>query len=512
MTASQCSIAGCYHRRWERSRPSTISHIPVHSAISSIYLMPSHTLDPTASPALLTASLQYGVVARSYPLVGKILRGHFDASGTLNGLGIGNPNAEFSPDVTHCAMTADGGTARIAWGFRNGDIAVTVAQKAMESARPTAARWFRCSPTDAHDGVVERVIWVDGHSSIGGGFFVTGGADGRVKLWHVKGVACLWTSELQEGQFLRDPCVEVVADSQGAIAAAFKSGTVVVWTGLGSLYTEERKTVITPGVKEIRISPPNASGSPSPYGQDLNRTVKILRIHRETSTALHLLTAYEGEPYFYRTSIDLATSTTTRTVFGDTSMGAIGAIFPVFAEKTGEQSFILVGDQLGCVRVFPWDGKPSPTSSIEPAPRGAPTSSVLPVRQFEAYTRHAITALTWTPSVLLTGSTNGAIKAFDSLTFAPLRDFTSTSSRISTGEDVRQIIVDRDFFVASVNNRVVAWRGESVKDHGHGFSKGKRVAKTPNGIAKWHREFVSYHLHSQDLIKRPSFRASRDVS
>ena len=77
-----------------------------------MHLMPNMTL--------LAASLQYGVVSRSYPLIGKILRGYLDASGTLNGLGIGNPNAEFSPHVSSVALASDGGTAKVLWGFRNG--------------------------------------------------------------------------------------------------------------------------------------------------------------------------------------------------------------------------------------------------------------------------------------------------------------------------------------------------------------------------------------------------------
>ena len=51
-------------------------------------------------PAILSTSLQYGVIARSLPLNGKVLKGYLNATGTANGLGIGNPNVEFNPDVS----------------------------------------------------------------------------------------------------------------------------------------------------------------------------------------------------------------------------------------------------------------------------------------------------------------------------------------------------------------------------------------------------------------------------
>ena len=133
---------------------------------------------------LLAASLQYGVVSRSYPLSGKILRGYLDASGTLNGLGIGNPNAEFSPHVSSIAMASEGGTAKILWGFRNGEVAVTTALRAMDQSRTSASRLVRCRLGDCHEGAVESVSWATGGE--GCFFFVSGGADGRVKLWEAK--------------------------------------------------------------------------------------------------------------------------------------------------------------------------------------------------------------------------------------------------------------------------------------------------------------------------------------
>ena len=82
------------YRRWERSLCSTVTHTPVVSAVSNIHLMPVPNAAGAAAYAVLSSSLPYGVVARSLPLNGYRFRGYLDAAGTLNGLGVGNPNAD----------------------------------------------------------------------------------------------------------------------------------------------------------------------------------------------------------------------------------------------------------------------------------------------------------------------------------------------------------------------------------------------------------------------------------
>ncbi|KAF7795744.1 hypothetical protein EIP86_006911 [Pleurotus ostreatoroseus] len=462
--------------------------------------MPSLSLSPTAPPALLTSSLQYGIVARSYPLAGKILRGYLDASGTLNGLGIGNPNAEFSPDLTQCALSAEGGTARILWGFRSGAVAVTVANKAMEMSRPTAARWTRCTTDDAHEGPIEHAVWVSDAPQNGGGFFATGGIDGRVKVWDAKRVTCLWTSPIPVNQVVKDPCVKIAVDARGVIAAVLKSGCVYLWTGLGSLFAEEPKEPVPSDVQEVRVPATRTPSVPSPYGDATERQITSFFMHLESPTSVSLLLAYCNEPLFYRHSIDIITSANELVTFGDPSMGAISAICPQFADKLGERSFIATGDVFGSVRIYPWNGRPVSVSASEPLPVGAPTETVVAVRQFEAHNDGAVTAIAWTPSVVLTGSSRGSVKAFDSLTFAPLRDFTSASTRPAPGEQVKQIIVERDFFAAVINNRVVAWRGEPAGRYDHGQSKGKRTAKVPNGLAKWQRKYTLPALSRMRLV------------
>ena len=81
--------------------------------------------------ALLSSSIQYGIVARSTPFTGKIVKGYLNATGSLQGFGVGNPNAEFTPNVTACALSSEGASAKIIWGFRDGSISVRWHMKTM---------------------------------------------------------------------------------------------------------------------------------------------------------------------------------------------------------------------------------------------------------------------------------------------------------------------------------------------------------------------------------------------
>ncbi|EKM52752.1 uncharacterized protein PHACADRAFT_261356 [Phanerochaete carnosa HHB-10118-sp] len=488
-------------RRWENIRPSTISHTPVHSAVAEMHLMPSTSPDP----ALLTASLRYGVVARSLPLKGKTLRGFLDASGTLNGIGHGNPNAEFSPDVSRCVMSADGGTARVLWGFRTGAVAVTTAPKAMDAARAIAARWLRCPVGDAHEGAVEDAAW---GTEVGNAprFFVTGGADGRIKIWDAKRVSCLWTSKLKPGQVLKDPVVKVAIDINAeAVAAALKSGESVLWTGFSAFSDESVKSIDSICVKEVRIPAPKNSNAPGPYTDASTANAVITSFHMfcETPSQVSLLASYKGQSRLIRSAVSLPTAIVLQTSYGDDTTGAITVVYPVFASKSGEYSFVLVGDQLGSVSIFPWGGIPTSSSSAQ--------HSIPAGRKLQAHDGGAVTSLVWTSTVIVTGSSVGTLRAFDSLTLLPMRGFTV---RNNVEEQVKGIVVEHDFFAASIGDRVVAWRGEP-QGKVQKASKGKGTSRASNAIAKWHqqveisreikesrRELDHEHEHTQRVYGR----------
>ncbi|KAF7315774.1 hypothetical protein MIND_00093400 [Mycena indigotica] len=454
-------------RRWERSRNATTTHIPLHSAISSMHLMPSH--------GLISSSLRYGVVARSLPFTGRVLRGFLDASGSGTGLGIGNPNTEFSPNVSACSLASDGGTAKIAWGFRNGEVAFTSANKAMDTASRSAAKFTRCSVEDAHHGAVSEVIW-------DGSLVASTGSDGKVKLWDPKQGRCLWTSA---GSIVQEECIRIAAAiDQGIIAAAYDSGTISVWSGISVSQS--------PGsVSSVTI--------PAPMDDSAPHSVSGLYIDRNRV----LLASFVDSIFFYRFHIDPTTNAINCTKFGDAALGSITTITPFFAEKAGEPSLVITGTQLGCIAIYDW------SQSISP----------LPTYKFEAYADGtSVTALAWNGLTLVTGCAQGTTRIFDALTLEYLRSFPSPIPRRRTApafaggplaEDpaVKQILLgsERDVLFVAVGDRVVAWRAGPVPKGGYrspakSLSGKKRERGDANSKAYQHIEMRQAISDSKYLL------------
>lgn len=446
-------------------------------------MMPSHSL--------LTSSIQYGVVSRSLPLTGRVLRGYLDASGTGGGLGIGNPNDEFTPNVSVCALASGGGTAKICWGFLNGEVAIMTANRAMDPGSRAGARLIRCNVNDQHTDAVLDAVW-DGGKGLA---TATGAADGRVKLWDAQKVICVWSSEPKTIALAPDACVKVSeALAQGYLVGAFKSGDIILWAGF-DMEVLDMADVGSIGAIYIPF--------PQDLGDDDSKpsTHDVASLHIDPSSAATtptVLVAYKDDPHFYRLRIDTKTKTVQYTTFGDASFGPICSISPFFATDASESSFVVTGDHLGCVSVYHWD-RPSP-------PTG---SSVLPIRKFEAHEDGAgVTALAWNGVTLITGSAHGATHVWDALTFEHLRSFASplprtTGSRWHHGgaqlgtrdESVRQILVgpEREVLMVSVEDRVMAWRAGAVPKSGGGGAKGKNKAgivgkKKKDGTAKYYRE------------------------
>ncbi|KAI0776625.1 ARP2/3 complex 16 kDa subunit (p16-Arc)-domain-containing protein [Trametes elegans] len=484
-------------RRWEYSRNSSITHIPHHSAITAMHLMPNNTL--------LAASLQYGIVSRSYPLSGKVLRGFLDASGTGNGLGIGNPNAEFSPHVSSIALASDGGTAKILWGYRNGEVAVTTAVRVMDNNRASAAKLVKCRLGDCHEGSVECLAWEHGSP-----LFVTGGADGRVKLWDIKtSLRCLWTSG-KGPDLVPDPCVRLAVNlQQGTIAVALKSGAILLWTGFSSLPPDPSDGAV-PEPRELRV--PALS---LPIAAELSTFVdapsEISHLHIvPQQDCASLLVAHHLGPQFQRLTWTAA-GDLQRTLFGDPAGALIRTLFPVWASRLDEGAFVIAGDELGAISIFPWDAN-------IPLPLSSSTTPVLPIHQFTAHEDGAVTALAWNPAILVSGSSRGTVRVWDSLTFAPLRVFSSPAARPATGAEwdgVSQIVLDRDTMMVSVGSRVMAWKAGPVGRHGKG--KTVRSARS-NGTAKWHQQLEMHRdiaesrreLEEEQVHTRRTFGRERE--
>ncbi|KAJ7077305.1 hypothetical protein B0H15DRAFT_789790 [Mycena belliarum] len=384
---------------------------------------------------LISSSLQYGVVSRSLPFTGRILRGYLDAAGSGTGLGIGNPNTEFTPNVSACALGADGGTAKIVWGFRNGEVAFTVANKAMDAGSRSAAKFLRCSVGDEHQGAVLDVIW-------DGSIAITSGGDGRVKVWDAKKARCVWTSDSR----FPDECIKVAsALGRGIVAGAMRSGDTVVWGGFAYDMPDGPTSV------DMLIIP-------CPI-RDEGSSREISTIYIDScNPSPTLLVAFEDNAHFYRFGIDFTNKVIECAQFGDPSLGAITSLAPFFTDQPGEFSLVITGTKLGCVGIYDWTAPdmPFPTHKFEATDDGA-----------------AITALAWNGLVLVTGCARGTTRVWDALTLTPLRAFASPIPRkrpaLHIGgppEDpaVRQIVLgpEKEVLLVAVGDRVMAWRAGPV--------------------------------------------------
>ncbi|KAK0468153.1 WD40-repeat-containing domain protein, partial [Desarmillaria tabescens] len=416
-------------RRWERSRTATIIHTPVISPITKIHLLSSNTL--------LSSSLKYGIVARSVPLTGKILRGFLSPSPSGTGLGIGNPNTEFSPNVSACDITSDGGTAKIVWGFRSGEVAVMIASRVMDMGMRSAAKLIRCPVEHEHAGEVTDVVWDDL-----AGVVISASKDGTVKVWETKKVHCVWSSASKIG--IADPCMKVVSKlSKGCILAGFQSGDIVVWTGY------ERDGTVVNDVHETRIPCPVEMTSDEPMAFP---TISGIHVDACDPQAIALLVTYEAQPYFYRISL---APTLEVTKYGDSSCGAITALFSSFTSKPNESSFIVVGDIMGWIGVYDWN-----------------STSRQPVRRFEAHSDgSAVTALAWNGVTLVVGSARGQVDVFDAYTFERLRTFLAPVNRRGEQSAIVQDITvspEKDVLIVSLGDRVMAWKAGVVPRNGGG--------------------------------------------
>ncbi|KAK1221355.1 hypothetical protein PQX77_015824 [Marasmius sp. AFHP31] len=483
----RCSL----RRRWESHRNSTIAYVPVHSQVSDIHLLRTTNLNSpsnTMNTSLLSSSLQYGIVSRSVVFAGKVLKGFLSPSASGTGLGIGNPNTEFAPDVSACTMTSDGGTAKIYWGMRNGEVAFSTSAKTMDTNTRSAAKIVRCSVLDQHEGEVVELAYTNDE----GGYVASAAKDGRVKVWDVKTARCVWASEYFVPDYPKTVKIAASKAHQGEffLVAGMRSGDVMIWTNLRLDSTEPRGTA-------TRIKVP----CPVQKDSDPNQAVPdptITALHLDTHTdpqSVRVIVSYDGQSEFYRIDVPVATTPSVSiTTFKDTNtfIGTITSIYPCLSpspSRTDESSFIIAGTSMGWVCVYTYP--PSSPAVIEP------------VKKFEAHADgSSITALSWTNTTLITGSSTGSTSVFDAYTFERLRVFGTPVTRPRGGhapemQSVRKIVVsgEKDVMVVAVGDRVMGFKADVVKrDKMVKLGKKKTKARTGSHAAVNSKGYNQYAL------------------
>ncbi len=247
-------------RQWRKSRTPTVLSTPRVDIIKKISLSKQHRM-------LISATDTYGVASRSNPWTGKVIKGYLDAEGTANGAGNGNPNVEFSPNVTALNMSSD--ASHIFWGFRSGEVGMTIISK--QGANPRGAiRSIRFTPRASHAGPITAIaipFASDSDGAHGPGrsperlrqaiamlsdvasTFVTAGFDGTVRLWSSERPWPLWMAAsstkspiantmstgtpAQNNAETAAPICALAYDARnGVIVAGSTTGKVFVWTNI----------------------------------------------------------------------------------------------------------------------------------------------------------------------------------------------------------------------------------------------------------------------------------------
>ncbi|UZJ54184.1 hypothetical protein CBS101457_003504 [Exobasidium rhododendri] len=244
-------------RRWRKARSPTVISDTRISTIHAIALSVPHHF-------LLSASESFGIASRCDPFSGKVSKGFVDASGQLNGLGVGGHQhhlamEQIGEEVSSICLESD--ASRIIWGYQNGDLGMTTL--ARQGTNPRGAiKGVRFSSRGSHSSAILNIALPFGtarggvhsierspeklrqrHSLLGDAaeLFATAGMDGTVRLWSPKKALPLWVDvvqhnfEHQAGLVYKrpDPVVCVDLDiGAGIIAAATSEGQVTVWTDI----------------------------------------------------------------------------------------------------------------------------------------------------------------------------------------------------------------------------------------------------------------------------------------
>ena len=437
-----------------------------------------------ADHALLSASTEYAIVARSFPLRNKVLKGYLHGTGEPPGLGDGLPNTNLVPNISACALASDGTTAKVLWGRQDGSV-VFVSHPRTMSGTQAPARIHTSSVREEHEGAVLDSAWAASDDA-----FVTAGSDGQVKVWTVTPFCCIWTSKRHMLGREIDPISNVVEDlANGLIVAASGNGDIIIFSGFDAP-SENAVEASRHDIQRLCIS---ARNLPKPDVEPVSgpQPMKISALFFQASspTSLSILASYRNTSSFFRCSVDLLGEHVDVKTFGNAAFGAIRCIQPVFSNNPAEPSFVLTGTQLGIVSIYDWDS----ALSSDPISFG---------RHVDVFSDAHVTSLAMNPFVIIAGSSRGTIMVLDILTLETLRSFA-----VSRPNEVRQIELAGDVLVASVGSEVLVW------STGHFHPGGKKSVKIrgkgkQGGHGKWYSKYPTPFLSQRQTIQ-VSCRADR---
>lgn len=364
--------------------------------------------------------------------------------------------------------------------------------------------------------------------------FVSAAADGSVMLWHPKHMSPLWTGSARplERSQAADSIAEATparpavpltlgahqithleyAPTRGIVVAARVDGSLVVWQGIPvrellHLYESLSRRTSTISLSSTVSRSPTATAAS--WHSDLNKLwaqawrtdvpsaqpgtqIEHLVLDASSMPGVSMLVHYRNARVFLRVDVNGAGHQTT--VFGTPGVSTLTslrcdfdvrvkppALPPVMlarmhAGRLHEHKFVCAGTASGRIGVWEWDahGEPYDASAqrawqaMDPI---AATRQVRPAHVFEGH-HNAITALAFTPALVILGCEDGTIKAIDTLSGALVRVFNERTARrhparmLAAGEltvdeaarfRVNHIVACDDMFVAAVGMHVLSW-------------------------------------------------------
>ena len=461
-------MLGC--RLWSRSKnAAAISHHPLPTSISLFHVM--------ADYGLLSASTRHAIVRRSFPLKNKAIKGYLYGTGEPPGLGNGLPNINLMPNISACALSSDGTTAKVIWGRQDGSV-VFVSHPRTMSGTQAPARVHTSAVRQEHDGAV-----LDGTWATSGDVFVTGGSDGRIKVWTVTPFRCTWTSEGHMMGREIDPILKVAEDlANGHIVAATGSGDIIILSGFDAPFQSAARSPPY-DIQELCISTRNfAMPDVEPQSGPQLMEISALFLHASSPTRLSILAFYLNTSYFFRCSVDVLGKNVDIETFGNAGFGIIRCVQPAFSNNPIEPSFVLAGTQLGIVSIYDWE---STSLSSNPIPAS---------RHVDVFSDAQVTGLAMNPFVIIAGSSRGMIMVLDILTFETLRTFT-----LSPPNEFRQIELAGDLLVASAGSEVLAWSTNHFRPSEKNTVKIKGKGKQ-GGHGKWYSKYLSCTSLNDELF------------
>lgn len=502
-------------RRWRKSRTPTILTDPRIAVIDTIALSGSRRF-------VLSLSHGFSVASRSNAFTGKVAKDFLDAHGFASRTQNGHPNIEFSPSKT--AQATDAYASRIVWGMGSGDISLTTIDWRGQSARGTVhnrlypAGRAHSAPVTAigmpcpvgHGGAHTDERHKHQLSTLGDLVmtFTTAAADGTIHVWHSKHMEPLWSGSARTPD--SDPSIPHAnkithlefSPLHGVIVAARLDGTLAIWRDV-------RVRELLEVYENARYrTPPDAAALDA-----LRRVSHVTHIPTQeaasvehlvldaSSSHIALLVHYANSRVFLRHN--LSGSVVQTLVFGAPNISALTCLRCDFdvrskplplpnamlarirASRLQEHKFVCAGTASGRIGVWEWDADGEPYDVQAQKDEWQKSHNVLPAERqvrpalvFDAH-HNAVTALAFTPLLILVGCEDGTIKALDALSGTLVRVFNERTARrhparmLAAGEltldeaarfRVTNIVAGDDMFVAAIGMQVLTWRTDDMKE------------------------------------------------